>query len=163
MTDHLYRYSIQNDFPNHKVAPDRLFVEIEAEIANSRIQTGYENADDCDIWFGYELDEEEQTLLDSIVAEHSGESIIDYPSGHSVICIPEGSARWERFKYVVQFPKPMDTVPTSIELSNVLFSGSSGLQIEEKMAYGFMVSAKSIGRGNQLGPNCVEFDWEVTA
>lgn len=163
MTEHLYRYSIQDDFPNHKVASDRLFQEIEEAIAESRIQTGYENADDCDIWFEYELDAEEEALLDGIVSEHTGDPIVVYPSGHSVICIPEGSARWERFKYVVQFPKPMDSAPTSIELSNVLFSGSSGLQIEEKMSYGFMVSAKSIGRGNQLGPNCVEFDWEVTA
>lgn len=161
--EHLYRYSIQDDFPNHKVASDRLYREIDEAIAPSRIMTGYNAADDCDIWFDYELDEDEQALLDTIVSEHSGEPIIDYPLGHSVLCIPEGASKWERFRYMVQFPKPMDKAPTEIELSNVIFSGSSGVHIEEKMTYGFMVSLNSIGRGNQLGPNCVEFDWEVTA
>lgn len=70
-----YTYSIQNDFPNHKVATDRLTQEIQQSaivIALDYIST---SGDNCDIWFKDALSVGDVTILDGIVAAHSGEPL----------------------------------------------------------------------------------------
>lgn len=73
-----YTYSIQNDFPDHKVAPDRL----SQEIRDSSIVTAFDYVetvgDDCNIWFKDPLSLADKATLDGIVATHSG---IPLPSG----------------------------------------------------------------------------------
>ena len=72
-----YTYTISTDFPNGKVAPDRLTDEIQSSIivtALDRIDVN-ESADTCSIWFKEALSSGDQTILDTIVAAHSGESL----------------------------------------------------------------------------------------
>lgn len=67
-----YTYSIQNDFPQHVVATDRLTGEIQASaisIALDRIDTA---GDVCDIWFKDVLPGGDETTLAGIVAAHTG-------------------------------------------------------------------------------------------
>jgi hypothetical protein len=74
-----YTYSIQNDFPNHKVAPSRLTLEIQASsivIALDHIET---SGDDCHIWFKDPLSTTDFATLNGIVAVHSGDPL---PSGN---------------------------------------------------------------------------------
>jgi hypothetical protein len=70
-----YTYSIQNAFPNHKVAPDSLTKEIQlSAIATSlsTINAGLTDPDNCDIWFISDLAEGDVTILNNIVAAHIG-------------------------------------------------------------------------------------------
>ena len=73
MTD--YTYSITSDFPNHKVSPSRL----KQEIDESAIVTGLAGVstagDVCTISFKADLSAGDKTILDGIVAVHSGEPL----------------------------------------------------------------------------------------
>lgn len=116
------------------------------------------NAEVCEI----ELESEDKEKLDVLVATHKDKAYdLSLPSGHHVFQIPVETTKWGRFKETIMFLYRLGEVPSSITLSNVLFAGTSDLQIEEIATSGFMFSVKSIGRGEQLGPNGVEFDWEV--
>jgi hypothetical protein len=70
-----YTYSIQNDFPSHAVASDRLT----AEISGSAIVTALDHidtsGDDCDIVFKAGLSVGDKTVLNGLVAAHSGEPL----------------------------------------------------------------------------------------
>jgi len=70
-----YTYSIQNDFPNHRVEPTRLSQEIQASsivTALLRIDT---SGDDCNITFTDVLSAADKTTLDGVVAAHSGDPL----------------------------------------------------------------------------------------
>jgi len=70
-----YTFSIEDDFPNHKVATDRLTREIQASaivMALDRIDTA---ADVCDVWFKDALAAGDVTILNGLVAAHSGEAL----------------------------------------------------------------------------------------
>jgi hypothetical protein len=76
-----YTYSISVDFPNSIVETSRLTNEIRVSAivtALNRIDTA---ADDCDVWFNDALSGGDQTLLDGIVAVHSGEPVEGAPIG----------------------------------------------------------------------------------
>jgi len=70
-----YTYSISQDFPNQKVDSDRLTLEIQ----NSAIITALDyietDGDSCDIWFKAELSPGDQSILSTVVANHSGEPL----------------------------------------------------------------------------------------
>lgn len=68
-----YTYSISTDFPNHVVATDRLLVEVRASAIVTAVDYINTSGDDCDIWFKADLSSGDKTLLDGIVAAHSGE------------------------------------------------------------------------------------------
>jgi len=68
-----YTYSIQNDFPNHKVSIDRLTTEIQASSIVTALEGCTTSGDDCDIWFKAALSTGDKTALDGLVATHSGE------------------------------------------------------------------------------------------
>jgi hypothetical protein len=73
MTSTKYTYSIQNDFPNHKVDSNRLTQEVQSSaivIALDHVDTA---DDDCDIWFKDSLSDGDKSILNGIVAVHSGE------------------------------------------------------------------------------------------
>lgn len=70
-----YTYSIQNDFPNHKVASDRLKKEIQDSAIVTALDRIATTGDDCDIWFKDALSSGDQATLDTIVANHSGEPL----------------------------------------------------------------------------------------
>ena len=77
MADTKYTYTISTAFPTGKVAPDRLTNEIQISAivtALSKIDVD-EVADICDIWFKDALSAEDQTTLNTIVANHSGEPL----------------------------------------------------------------------------------------
>src|SRR5574338_92962 len=80
-----YTYSISTDFPNQIVATDRLSVEID----NSAIVTALDyintSGDDCDIWFKDALSGGDQTILDGLVAAHTGEPLPN--DGLSVVVV----------------------------------------------------------------------------
>jgi hypothetical protein len=67
-----YTYSIQNDFPNHRVESTQLTQEIQNSaitIAILRIDTAEDN---CDIWFKDELSLDDKTILDGLISIHEG-------------------------------------------------------------------------------------------
>lgn len=70
-----YTYSIQNDFPNHRVASDRLLLEIRTSSIVTAIDGINTDSDNCDVWFKVELSTGDKTLLDGLVAAHSGEPL----------------------------------------------------------------------------------------
>jgi len=70
-----YIYSLE-DFKNNKVNEETLSYEIAtSEITKALAYISVENEIECHIFFKAELSEDEQTLLDSIVADHEGEAI----------------------------------------------------------------------------------------
>jgi hypothetical protein len=81
MSQTTYHFSIQNDFPNHKVAPDRLTEQLAPSKTGivpallSITTTG----DDCAITYMDALSPTEEATLDNVVATHSGEPL---PNGN---------------------------------------------------------------------------------
>lgn len=67
-----YTYSIQDDFPNHAVASDRLLGEIRASAIVTAVDYINTDSDDCDIWFKAALSSGDEDTLDDLVAAHSG-------------------------------------------------------------------------------------------
>ncbi len=99
-----YTYSIQDDFPNHKVAPDRLDQEIRSSDVTIALDHIYTSGDDCDIWFKDELPAEDVGILNGIVAVHSGEPLAPAPELVTI----DGAAYDEDGKeVVVPTPAPM--------------------------------------------------------
>jgi hypothetical protein len=85
-----YTYSIQNAFPAHKVASDRLA----QEIRDSSISIAFDyigtSGDDCDVWFKDALGGTDETTLDGLVAAHSGEALPASPATVTE-ALPDGS------------------------------------------------------------------------
>ena len=67
-----YTYSISVDFPSQAVATDRLSQEIQDSAIVTALDYINTNGDDCDIWFKDQLSAGDVTVLDGIVAAHSG-------------------------------------------------------------------------------------------
>lgn len=73
-----YTYSISTDFPNGKVDADRLTLEIRESNDISKALDYIDvfvDEDYCNIYFKADLGTEEKTVLDNIVANHSGEPL----------------------------------------------------------------------------------------
>jgi len=68
-------YSIQNDFPNHKVAPDRLTQQIQQSAIVTALDSINTSGDLCAVIFKAALSTGDVTILDGIVATHSGEPL----------------------------------------------------------------------------------------
>lgn len=68
-------YSIQDDFPNHKVAPDRLTLEINGSAIITALSGISTSGDICAVIFKDALSDGDVTILDGIVATHSGEPL----------------------------------------------------------------------------------------
>ena len=79
-----YTYSIVGDFPNAKVAPDRLAQEIRASAIITAFDYVGTSGDDADVWFKAALSLEDVGILDSLVASHSGEALADLPPSVSI-------------------------------------------------------------------------------
>lgn len=67
-----YTYSIQTDFPNQAVDPARLAQEVQASAIVTALDYISTSGDDCDVWFKDGLSAGDKTILDGIVAAHSG-------------------------------------------------------------------------------------------
>ena len=70
-------YSIQNDFPNHKVAPDRLEQQIQDSAIVTALDTINTSGDLCAVIFKAALSVGDLAILDGIVATHNGEPLPD--------------------------------------------------------------------------------------
>ena len=72
-----YTKSISSDFPNHKVATDRLA----QDVRNSAITTALDyintSGDDCDIWFKAELSSGDVGVLSGLCLAHLGEALLN--------------------------------------------------------------------------------------
>jgi len=68
-----YLYSISEDFPNQKVNPDSLKIEIISSNITKTFDYIFTRGDSCYIWFDDELSTEEIGILDNIVANHQGD------------------------------------------------------------------------------------------
>lgn len=77
MASQKYTYSISTDFPNHKVATDRLLQEIRLSSIVTASDYINSSGDDCDIWFKDTLSSGDKTILDGLIAVHSGEPLPD--------------------------------------------------------------------------------------
>jgi hypothetical protein len=88
-----YTYSISADFPNGKVDTTRLSNEIRASSISIALDYINTSGDDCDIWFKDVLDTGNQTTLNTVVANHSGEPIPNnepaIDSNNRTITVPE--------------------------------------------------------------------------
>ena len=77
---HKYTYSISSDFPNGEVCSERLIQEIQESpvVTSLDYVSGPVNTsgDACDVWFLLELSAGDKTILDAIVANHSGEPLV---------------------------------------------------------------------------------------
>lgn len=74
-----FNYSISEDFPNGKVAPDRLVQEIRDSTITVALNAVTTGGDVCTISFKADISSGEEATLDSIVASHSGEPLIQTP------------------------------------------------------------------------------------
>jgi hypothetical protein len=72
-----YTYSISGDFPNQLVDIDRLTREIRQSVIVIALDYINTSGDDCDIWFKDALSGGDETVLDGIVAAHSGDPLPD--------------------------------------------------------------------------------------
>lgn len=70
-----YEYSIASDFPNHKVATGRLSSEIQSSAITIALDAVNTSGDVCSVVFKANLSGEEETILDGLVAAHSGEPL----------------------------------------------------------------------------------------
>lgn len=70
-----YTYSIQTSFPNHRVATDRLLVEIQASPIVTALDHINTSGDDCDVWFKDALAGPDEGALGTLVSQHSGEPL----------------------------------------------------------------------------------------
>jgi hypothetical protein len=72
MSNTKYTYSISTDFPNQVVNATRLKNEVVASAIVTAIDYINTSGDDCDLWFKAALSEGDETILDGLVAVHSG-------------------------------------------------------------------------------------------
>ncbi len=72
-----YTYSIQDDFPNHKVDSDRLSLEIRASSISVALDSISTDGDACSILFKDVLLGADESTLDTLVSVHSGEPLPD--------------------------------------------------------------------------------------
>jgi hypothetical protein len=79
MTATKYTFSIQGDFPNHKVSSDRLMSEIRASAIVTALDGVQTTGDVCDVLFKDALSTYDETILDGLVATHSGEPVTPDP------------------------------------------------------------------------------------
>ena len=68
-----YTYSISTDFPNAKLSEDLLTQQITASDIVTALDYVSTSDDVCDIWFKAALSSGDETILDGLVAAHSGE------------------------------------------------------------------------------------------
>ena len=85
-----YTYTISTDFPNEKVDASRLTKEIQdSSITTVLNYITYNNsADKCDVWFDTDLSTEDKTILDTVVANHSGEPLpppVEFGSNYIIV------------------------------------------------------------------------------
>jgi hypothetical protein len=83
-----YTYSISEDFPNGKVEPGKLVLEIRESAITIAADYVNANGDDCDIWFKAELPSGDQTVLDAVVAAHDGEPLPDAEDPKTDLGVP---------------------------------------------------------------------------
>jgi len=79
MAETTYTYSIQNDFPNHLVCSDCFILEIEASAIVTALERIDTDAVNCYVVFKAALSEGDETILDGLVAVHTGMSIAPKP------------------------------------------------------------------------------------
>ena len=77
MAQQTYSYSVSGDFPNQKIDSGRLHLEVSDSAIVIAIVGVSVRADGCDITFKDDLSSGDQTILDSIVAVHTGAPQID--------------------------------------------------------------------------------------
>lgn len=70
-----YTYSISTDFPNHAVSSDRLTVEIRESAIVTALDCINTIGDACQIVFKADLSSGDESILDGLVAVHSGEPL----------------------------------------------------------------------------------------
>jgi hypothetical protein len=70
-----YTFSIQDDFPNRKVASDRLSQEVCASAIVTALVRIDTSGDACDVWFKDVLSSENGGVLGGLIAVHSGEPL----------------------------------------------------------------------------------------
>ena len=96
-----YTYSVSLDFPNHQVDPSRLY----QEVVSSSITIALDNIevvqDACTISFKVDLSTGEKTILDGLVAAHSGEPMPQpgfLPDGTPIVALnmrqPDGVSQF---------------------------------------------------------------------
>lgn len=74
-----YVYSISADFPNQQVSEDRFAQEIRLSAIVTALDYIETMSDQCTVWFKAALSGGDETILDGLVAMHSGEPLPDAP------------------------------------------------------------------------------------
>ena len=116
-----YTYSISSDFPNAKVDLSRLTLEIQQSSIVTALDYINTDGDDCNVWFKAELSTEDQTTLDTIVANHSGEPLEETPQPVEMKYKDNGGV-WRAPAF--QRDKPLMTASPATEGWATFFTGA---------------------------------------
>lgn len=83
------------------------------------------------------------------------------PTGSCVFELGIGNKRWSRHRNWVNFPTKLNSLPSDILFTNVIFEGTADLTVTKIMKTGFWYMVTSTNSGNNWGVTSVSFDWEA--
>jgi hypothetical protein len=87
----------------------------------------------------------------------------EVPSGHYIFTFAGSgiARRWMKHRMHIPFETKLNFVPSSIQMTDVVFDGAANLVVERITRKGFIISCSATGKGNNWGLTKVEFDWEA--
>jgi len=114
------------------------------------------------IWFGQELDEEQQTELAQFVDESVGKKGFRKLSGHAFFEFQADERRWQKHRFRVVFGQRFLTTP-QISFSDAKFDGAADIEVTnvDEGYFDFRVTSTQPKLRAQF--NSVEFEWEAVA
>ena len=133
----MYSYPITG-FPNHKVSTDSLSLAIRSSAIVTALDYINTDPSNCDIYFKASLSDGDKTLLDGIVAVHSGQSLdpdptlvkidTDYSAGAPVLLTTK--ADWQRYTVITHDWFKRDTWYQKANYTgNCVLTNESGNQV----------------------------------
>jgi len=160
-----YTYSITGDFPNHKVSPDRLTSEIRASAITAALDFIGTAEDSCDIWFKSELSDGDQSILSTVVFNHSGEPLpqnlvqdVNIKSSASTAIIVSQEKGFQDLTGHNFFKKGIhgaaaagQTTDFYLKFSSVMYLPGGGYRVGPTVACGDYIGVQIVDKDNILG------------
>lgn len=113
-------------------------------------------------WFGEELSDDEETILNGIVDDSLGVKNFRIDTGSVFFELQDGdNKRWQKHTRRVNFNIPFQATPT-IVVSNAYFDGAADIEIinTTKTYFDFQITSTK-AKGKSSGFNSIEFTWEA--
>ena len=127
-----YTYSIQTDFPDHKVSSDRLTLEIHESAIVTALDGINTSGDVCDIVFKAALSTDDEIILDALVASHSGEPLPDIKEPRALDGKLYVSPDMWQIGTITNFTGAADDVTNGIVGTDLLAMESTQVEDKEK-------------------------------